>query len=352
MPPPAVLHYTGYRDDRGGIVAVIRALAAANRFPVVHGVSADYAETSSNGRVLWRGPAIDGERINLATIWRARAVAQAARGWLAAEPGRIFHGHSRAGLLVALWLHAWGERLVVASVHCYGRQRWFYRWAARRLGRRLFWLTPAMREYYGVAGDGWEQCLPGGVTEDFSALTPATPVPGKLRLGAAGALVRWKHWELIPQALALLPAEISGQISCEHIGAEAADADSRAYAAELRTAGGIAWRGPEVSSHRLLAEVDLVVVASDAEPYSMILQEAWAAGLPVIAPAAGGPGDVVWPGINGWLFRPNDARALAELLEQRVRARDWSVLDRAAIRRSARRAADVAVEWKKIYAQL
>ena len=35
--------------------------------------------------------------------------------------------------MVALWLARAGERRVVVSVHCYGRQRWFYRWAARQL---------------------------------------------------------------------------------------------------------------------------------------------------------------------------------------------------------------------------
>ena len=73
---------------------------------------------------VWIGPWIYGERISLGNFWCARSVALAVRRWLQAEPGRVFHGHSRAGLLVGLWLRLLGERRVVVSVHCYGRQRW------------------------------------------------------------------------------------------------------------------------------------------------------------------------------------------------------------------------------------
>ena len=84
----------------------------------------------------------------------------------------------------------------------------------------------------------------------------------------------------------------------------------------------------------------------------MILQEALAAGVPVIAAASGGPLDVVKEGQNGWLFRDGDARALAGVFENLVRMRDWSKLDQATVRQSARRASDVAARWADVYAQL
>jgi len=355
---PTVLHYTGYRSGAGGVVAVIRALHGTGRFQVVHGVTADFVGDDS-GVPLWRGPAIAGETINLSNLWRARTVARAVQRWLAEEPDRIFHGHSRAGLLVALWLHRWGERRVVASVHCYGRQRWFYRHAARQLGSRLTWLTPAMRRYYGVVGEGWAGCVPGGVGAAAVAVTAPVPVTGRLRLGGAGALVRWKRWDLILRAIAALPAEVRAQVTFEHIGAVDDTADSRAYAAELvglteslGLADRVQWRGAEANSGRLLGAVDLVVVASDQEPYSLVIQEAWAAGMPVVAADSGGPHDVVQVGRNGWLFRDGDASALAEVLAERWRRGDWAALDRTAIRQSARRAETAAAEWAALYARL
>ena len=158
-----VLHYVGADDDRGGIVSVVRALAGAGQFQCVLGVNRGFRQRRSPPLAAFELPALDGEVLRLRTLWRARAVAREVGRWLETEPGRIFHGHSRAGLAVALWLERVGETRVAVSVHCYGRRRWFYRWAAGRLGSRLFWLSPAMREYYGVGGDGWTGCIPGCV---------------------------------------------------------------------------------------------------------------------------------------------------------------------------------------------
>ena len=131
--PGAVLHYVGYDVDRGGILAVIRALAAENQFPCVLGVNPNFQPERSRGIPLLRLPAMAGDTISVATMLRARSVARQVRSWLAADSARVFHGHSRAGLLVALWLKRMGEKRVAATVHCYGRRRWFYRWAAGQL---------------------------------------------------------------------------------------------------------------------------------------------------------------------------------------------------------------------------
>jgi len=357
--PRTVLHYLGYDDDAGGIVSVVRALAAAGRYKCVLGMNPGARQRREPALPVMEFSRLAGEEIGLANFWRARAVANEVRTWLREDERRVFHGHSRAGLLAGWWLHRMGERRAVVSVHCYGRQRWFYRWAAKRLGSRLFWLTPEMRRYYGAPGRDREQCLPGGVTPDYFALTPAPPVPGRLRLGGAGELSHWKRWDLVPAALARLAPEARRQVTFEHIGAPAAGADSRAWAAELRRivdASGVAemtsWRGPEASSHRMLSEIDLLLVTSHREPYSMILQEALAAGVPVLAPASGGPVDVVNPGQNGWLFRDGDAASLADVLAQQVKTREWATLDRAAIRQTARRAEDAAAEWADVYAGL
>jgi glycosyltransferase involved in cell wall biosynthesis len=350
-----VLHYTGYTHEQGGIVSVIRALRNTGAFRVFHGVSEGFSARGAVELERWIGPRIAGEKITPLNIWRARCVALTVRGWLRESPDRVFHGHSRAGLLVGLWLLRLGERRLVVSVHCYGRQRWFYRWAARRFGDRLFWLTPAMRSYYGLPGAGWDQCLPGGVMEN-----PGSPVrmePGRLRLGGAGLLVEWKRWDLVLTALARLPADCRGRISFEHIGGPDETDESQACVRTLQKltarhdmADNVRWCGPEPSSRRLLAEIDVLVVPSHNEPYSMILQEALAAGVPVLASASGGPLDVVKPGVNGWFFRDGDAEALAEVLQGWLRVPP--AIDRDAIRRSARLATDVAARWREVYGRL
>ena len=355
-----VLHYTSANDDRGGVMSVVRALATAERFTCVLGVNPGFVQRRMPPLATLELPQIDGEVIAPRTMWRARAVARAVQAWLRADATRIFHGHSRAGLLVALWLARWGERRVVVSVHCYGRQRWFYRWAARQMAGRLYWLSPAMKRHYGLADNSWAQCISGCVPDRATMPTRTrTHSDGTLRLGGVGALVRWKQWHLVVEALASLPAAVRARVRFLHVGAPGGDADSQRYAAELHAlttarglAGQVEWRGEQPSADALLAEIDCLLVASHNEPFSIAVLEALAAGVPVLAADSGGAGDLLMPGKTGWLFRSDDdvdlARAIATLVESDALARAQVGSD--AIRDFT--APVVAARWAEIYGAL
>jgi glycosyltransferase involved in cell wall biosynthesis len=350
-----VLHYVGYDEAGGGILAVVRGLAAESGARVIVGMGRNFGPAPAGWPRVWRGPAIRGERIAPGNAWAAWRVARRVRRWLRGGEHRVFHGHSRAGLLVALWLHAWGERRVVVSVHCYGRQRWFYRWAAGRLGARLFWLSPAMRSYYGAEGEGWAQCLPGGVRVAPQA---AKPRGETLRVAGVGALVRWKRWDLVLRALAGLDEAERARVRFEHIGEALADEDSRRYAGELQRlthelglAKNVSWRGREAGSVRLLAASDVLVVASENEPFSMAMLEALAAGVPVLASDSGGARDLVREGESGWLFRSGDAadlaRRLGELAREELR---WPEVAR--VQQVAPEIGRIAAQWREVYARV
>ena len=60
-----------------------------------------------------------------------------------------------------------------------------------------------------------------------------------------------------------------------------------------------------------LAEADIVVWPAINEAFGMGLLEAQASGLPVVAGASGGVGDIVVPGKTGFLVPPGDAAAFA-----------------------------------------
>ena len=69
---------------------------------------------------------------------------------------------------------------------------------------------------------------------------------------------------------------------------------------------------------RIVASFDIFVHTGRKETFCQSAQEALASGLPVVAPNAGGPVDLVQPGVNGFLYEPGDAKALRDAVETLV----------------------------------
>lgn len=98
---------------------------------------------------------------------------------------------------------------------------------------------------------------------------------------------------------------------------------------------------------RAVAGFDLCIAPGEFETFCQTIQEAMASGVPVIAPARGGPLDLVDHSRTGWLYAPGDVAGL--------RDRALDLLGDDAKRRAFAQAARAEVEsrtWRGVCSQL
>ncbi len=351
-----VLHYIGYDADAGGIISAVRALASTELFDCVLGVNPNFEQLRQPPLPTMEFPRVAGDRLNLSTLWKTRAVAKQVSAWLRADPNRRFHAHSRAGLAVAWWLRKDVRSQTVVSVHCFGRQRWFYRASARHFGTRLFWLNPAMRAYYKIAGQDWAQCIPSSVTANPTVKRRTRVADAPVVFGGIGVFLPLKGWHWVLDAFAQLSPELLQRARFAHLGGVDGTAPSQEYEARLRvhplvtsSPQFVTWHGRQASSESFLQQIDCLIVASENEGLSLAMIEALQAGVPVLRADSGGALEVIEADRNGWIFRSGDVFDLAAHLWRLLTtdALDRTVFLPAAIERFS--AGRVAAEWLSVY---
>lgn len=87
-------------------------------------------------------------------------------------------------------------------------------------------------------------------------------------------------------------------------------------AGELGVADRIAFLGTLPDVRPVMACCEAVVMPSAAETFGLVLVEAMQMGVPVVATAAGGVGEIVTDGETGLTYPPGDAAALGDCLER------------------------------------
>ena len=124
---------------------------------------------------------------------------------------------------------------------------------------------------------------------------------GELIVGYIGRLAPEKRVDLLGQ-VAGLPG-----VRLVIVG------DGPAAAALRRALPGAVFLGARHGTDlaTIYASLDVFVHSGACETFGQTLQEAAASGLPVVAPAVGGPLDLVDHGLTGYLVAPGDAGALA-----------------------------------------
>jgi glycosyltransferase involved in cell wall biosynthesis len=130
-----------------------------------------------------------------------------------------------------------------------------------------------------------------------------------------GRLAPWKGQHLFLEAFAhAFPggAQEAVIVGAPLFGEEGYQHDLQTLCRRLGLDGRVEFRGFREPVGEELERFDILVHASVIpEPFGQVVVEGMAAGLPVVAAAAGGPAEVIGHGVNGWLYPPGDMPALA-----------------------------------------
>ncbi|WP_329002776.1 glycosyltransferase family 4 protein [Kribbella sp. NBC_00709] len=205
------------------------------------------------------------------------------------------------------------------------------------------WTRRWLLDHYALPKDRLYVVRPG---VDVADLAPGSLSGG--RLLCVGALTRAKAPDLLLEALATVddPAW-----RCVFVGSLDLDVDFvdglRRQAKDRGLADRVCFTGPLAGAEleRAYAEADALVLASQAETYGMVVTEALARGLPVVATRVGGVPEALGHAPDGsrpgLLVAPGDPEALAQAL------RRWlgDPRERARLRVAARARRLTLLDW-------
>ena len=160
-------------------------------------------------------------------------------------------------------------------------------------------------------------------------------------VGMIGRLQPWKGQErflrAIPEILVRHPGTLFVIIGGAILGWEGHYLESlHQLSVELRVEPHVTFVDHQVDVHPWMDAMDIVVNASEKEPFGLVLVEAMALGKVVIAPDSGGPAIIVEHGKTGLLYAPMSDAALASAVTAVLDDVDLATtLERGALRRAA-----------------
>ncbi len=136
-------------------------------------------------------------------------------------------------------------------------------------------------------------------------------------IGSLGNVRTAKGYDILLRAAALLKARseryrfvIAGQ------GKTGLYDDLMVLREELGVEDTVQFLGFNDDPAGFLSNLDLFLLSSTTEGFSIATIQAMVSGLPVIVTRSGGPQEIVTHGVDGWMVAPGDADAIAEAVDK------------------------------------
>jgi glycosyltransferase involved in cell wall biosynthesis len=250
--------------------------------------------------------------VRLARLFRRRQpdliLNWAAKTQMYGSPAAVLAGMSdrvvwwQQGIPDGFWLDRCATRLPAKAIACYSQ-------AAVRAQRAMSPLRPTFAVAAGAP-------VPNG----DRGQAPLTLPVGVPVVGLVGRLQPWKGQDRLLRAQAIL-RERGHRIHLVIVGGDAYGLSAEYAAAlpelvsRLGLADAVTMTGQVPDAGPYIDQMDILVNASDPEPFGIVLLEGMARGVAVVAVDSGGPAEFIEDGNTGLLARSGEPGALADALE-------------------------------------
>jgi glycosyltransferase involved in cell wall biosynthesis len=206
------------------------------------------------------------------------------------------------GLAEDNWIDRCAARLPAIAIGCTSN-------AAARAQAKL---APARRTFVVQAG--------ARAPRAYHEPAPLRLASDALVVGIVGRLQPWKGQDRLLAAQAIL-RERGQTLQTVIVGGDAYGLSSEyadslpAIAARLGLGDAVTMTGQVADAGRYIDRMDILVNASDPEPFGIVLLEAMARGVAVVAVDSGGPAEFIENRLTGVLARSGRPEDLADALE-------------------------------------
>jgi len=136
-------------------------------------------------------------------------------------------------------------------------------------------------------------------------------------IGFVGRLASQKSPQTLLQSFAALLQRTAVPARLVMIGDGPLESSLRRLATELNLDGHIAWLGA-CDARPLMGAFDMLALTSDSEGHPLVVLEAMAHGLPIVATAVGGISETVRHGVNGFIAPVRGVPEIATAMEALV----------------------------------